>query len=72
MNKYFLIWEYNTVECDPAELFQTLTDNGKEGWEFCTLVIAVKMVVSQFEMSKPPQQITTYVLIFKRQESWQE
>jgi hypothetical protein len=64
MKKY----EYETIECDPTELFETLNKNGEYGWEFVLLLTKQLMVQSKVAINNTqPQILTQYVLIFKRE-----
>lgn len=70
MKKY----EYDTQECAPEELFDVLNSMGIKGWDFVTLVVLQKMIVhpapavqSFSTIQKPPEMVTTFKLIFKRE-----
>ena len=60
-------FEYDTLECDPDELFQILNDQGKVGWELVLLLTKQIMVQSKILGNTQPQILTQYVLIFKRE-----
>ena len=61
------LFEYQTVDCDPEELFQVLNDNGAFGWDFCILLTKQMMVQPKILGNSQPQILTQYVLIFKRE-----
>ena len=70
MKKY----EYDTQECAPEELFNVLNSKGEEGWDFVTLVVLQKMIIhpvpavqSFSTIQKTPEMVTTFKLIFKRE-----
>lgn len=60
-------WEYETFEIEPESLFDDLNLKGAEGWEFINLVVMNKIIQKMILGNPgPPQQITTFKLIYKR------
>lgn len=62
-------WEYDTLEIHPEELFEMLNINGKEGWEFVTLIMMQRVMQNKFVMNQEPKVEMVFTLIFKRQKS---
>jgi hypothetical protein len=59
--------EYETIECNPGEMFEVLNMKGMEGWEFINLIMIQKMIQNKFTMNQPPTMETSFKLIFKRE-----
>lgn len=61
-------FEYDTHECTEPELFDTLNNKGKDGWEFI-LPISIQRIVPPKFIGQQPQIQNTIKLIFKREKN---